>query len=126
LFASYVVALGYAVPIAALAAGAPSAVVAGGAFVAGVGQSMHHALWQTVFQREVPERAQSRVSSYGEFGSLVLNPLGMAAAGPVAAAIGLDTTLWLTFAISVAAVAASAALPSVRAIRAPVPEPAVA
>jgi MFS family permease len=128
LFASYVAAFGYAVPIAALAAGAPTPVIAVAAFVAGVGQSVHHALWLTVFQREVPEHAQSRVSSYGEFGSLVFNPLGMAAAGSVATAIGLDAALWLTAVISLTTVGAAAALPSVRAIRAPgsEPEPSVA
>ena len=119
LFTSYVAAFGYALTIAALAAGTPTTLIAGAAFIAGVGQSVHHALWLTVFQREVPEHAQSRVSSYGEFGSLVLNPLGLAVAGPVAAAIGLGAALWLTVVISLTTVAAAAALPSVRAIRAP-------
>jgi hypothetical protein len=68
------------------------------------------------------------VSSYGEFGSLVLSPLGMAAAGPAAAAIGIDTALWLNVVISLAMIGTSAALPSVRATRAlgREPEPAVA
>ena len=50
----------------------------------------------------------------------VLIPLGMAFVGPVAAVIGVDRTIWLSVAIFVAATAVIAAMPSVRAIRAPV------
>lgn len=126
LFVSYLAALGYVLPLAALAAGAPTAVVAAAAFLNGVGLAVHLTLWITVFQREVPEHAQSRVSSYDILGSSVLSTLGLAVVGPMAAAIGVDETLWLAAAISLATIGASAALPSVRAIRAPEPEPAAA
>jgi hypothetical protein len=55
---------------AALAAGAPTSVIAAGAFCGGLGIAIHVALWFTIFQREVPERAQSRVAAYDAFGSL--------------------------------------------------------
>ena len=80
---------------------------------------MHLALWFTVFQREVPQHAQSRVSSYDALGSFVLIPLGMAAVGPVADAIGVQATLWAAFAIALVCQVAIALVPSVRAIRAP-------
>ena len=38
-------------------------------------------LWFTIFQREIPEQAQSRVSSYDALGSFVLTPLGLVLAG---------------------------------------------
>ena len=57
---------------------------------------MHLALWFTVFQREIPEQTQSRVSSYDALGSFVLMPIGMALVGPVSAAIGITETLWLS------------------------------
>jgi hypothetical protein len=41
----------------------------------------------------VPEAARSRVSSYDALGSFVLVPLGTAAAGPIAAWIGVKETL---------------------------------
>jgi hypothetical protein len=80
---------------AALAAGAATWVIAVGAFAGGFGLAIHVALWFTVFQREVPEHAQSRVASYDAFGSFVLSPLGVGIAGPLAAALGTSSALWL-------------------------------
>jgi hypothetical protein len=80
---------------AALAAGAPTWVIAAGAFAGGFGIAIHVALWFTIFQREVPEHAQSRVASYDAFGSFVLSPFGAAIAGPLAVALGTSSALWL-------------------------------
>jgi hypothetical protein len=66
------------------------------------------------------------VSSYDALGSFVLMPVGMALAGPVSAAIGIDQTLWLSVAIFLAATAIIVSIPSVRAIRAPSAEPEAA
>ena len=87
--------LGYVPQLLVLASGAPTGAVAVASFVAGASLSIHLALWFTVFQREVPERAQSRVSSYDALGSFVLVPLGAAIAGPVAAAVGTSEALWI-------------------------------
>ena len=57
-------------------------------FVASAGIGVHLTLWFTVFQQQVPERAQSRVSSYDTLGSFVLVPLGLALVGPVVAVRG--------------------------------------
>jgi hypothetical protein len=93
----------------------------------GLGIAVHLTLWYTVFQREVPERAQSRVASYDAIGSFVLMPLGMALVGPLADAIGLTETLWICLAVMWASWAAILALPSVWVIRRyePLPPPAV-
>ena len=107
----------------ALALQAPTWVIAAAAFAAGVGISIHLTLWFTVFQQQIPERAQSRVASYDTLGSFVLMPLGMALAGPLADAIGLTTTLWIAVAVMWASWAAILALPSVWAIRARAPAP---
>jgi hypothetical protein len=80
---------------AALASGATTWVIAAGAFIGGLGLAIHVTLWFTVFQREVPERSQSRVSAYDSFGSIVLTPIGAAIAGPVAAGLGISAALWL-------------------------------
>jgi transmembrane secretion effector len=79
----------------ALAAGAPTWAIAAGAFAGGVGIAIHVALWFTLFQREIPEHAQSRVAAYDAFGSFVLSPLGAAIAGPLAVALGTSSALWL-------------------------------
>jgi MFS family permease len=64
-----------------------------GAFISGLGLALHLTLWFTAFQQQVPEEALSRVSSYDAIGSFTLVPLGTAAAGLVAGAIGARTTL---------------------------------
>ncbi|MGZ8688765.1 MAG: MFS transporter, partial [Gaiellaceae bacterium] len=91
-------------------------------FFAGAGIAVHLTLWFTVFQREIPERAQSRVSSYDALGSFVLVPLGMAFVGPIAAVTGNTAALLLAVAVFIGASAVIVAIPSVRAIRASVGE----
>jgi MFS family permease len=81
--------------LVALALGASTWVLAAASFFAGAAIAIHVALWFTIFQREVPEHAQSRVSSYDTLGSFVLTPLGFVAAGFVGGAIGLSSAAWL-------------------------------
>jgi MFS family permease len=119
LLASCLAPLPMVVVLVALALGWPVWLIALVNLFAGIGLSVHLTLWFTVFQREIPEQAQSRVSSYDALGSFVLIPIGMALAGPVSAVIGIDETLWLGVAIFLAATAIIVAIPSVRAIRAP-------
>jgi len=123
LLASCLVAWPLLLELAALAAYAPIWLLGAAAFATGAGISIHITLWFTVFQREVPEHAQSRVSSYDALGSFMLIPLGMAIVGPVSAAVGIQETIWAAFAISLACQVAIVAVPSVRAIRAPEAEP---
>jgi MFS family permease len=114
----------YAPQFVALALGAPTSVVAAGSFVAGFGLSVHLALWFTVFQREVPERSQSRVSSYDALGSFVLMPIGSALAGPAAAALGVDGALLFAAAAIVVCNTSMLLIPAVWSIRRPEPLPA--
>jgi predicted MFS family arabinose efflux permease len=78
-----------------LALHAPTWVIAASAFVGGLGLAIHLTLWFTIFQREVPEHAQSRVSSYDSLGSFVLTPLGFVGAGLIASGIGISNAAWL-------------------------------
>ena len=100
----------------ALALGFPTWALAATAFVASVGLGVHLTLWFTVFQQQVPEHAQSRVSSYDALGSFVLIPLGLALVGPVSAAIGRVETLWLSLGIMLASWIGILLLPSVWAL----------
>ena len=63
----------FALQLVSLACLAPTWVIAAAAFFGGLGIAIHLTLWFTVFQREVPEHAQSRVSSYDALGSFVLH-----------------------------------------------------
>jgi len=116
LLASVVFAVPYGFQTLVFGLGFPLwALVATGA-LAGATLSVHIALWFTVFQREVPEAARSRVSSYDALGSFVLIPLGAAIAGPVASLIGVHGTLIASGAISLGCIAVVIAQPSVWAI----------
>ena len=94
----------------------PVAVLVAIGVVAGIGLAIHLALWFTVFQRNVPEAALSRVSSYDALGSFVLMPLGAAIAGPIASVIGVKETLIATGVIELVCFAIIIAQPSVWAI----------
>ena len=107
---------------AALAAGAPTWAIALCAFVGGVGLAIHVALWFTIFQREVPEHARSRVAAYDAFGSFVLSPLGAAIAGPLAVALGTSSALWLAAAALLASNLTMLLIPAVWSIQARPPE----
>jgi MFS family permease len=107
---------------AALAAGAPTWVIAAGAFAGGFGIAIHVALWFTIFQREVPEHAQSRVASYDAFGSFVLSPFGAAIAGPLAVALGTSSALWLAAAALLVGNVTMLLIPSVWRIEARPPD----
>jgi hypothetical protein len=54
------------------------------------------------------------VSSYDWFGSLVLDPVGRAIWGPIAAAIGIDASLWTAAALLVAGALVLLAVPDIR------------
>ena len=118
LVGSIVAASPLILPLILLAADAPVWLLCVGSFLSGAGIAVHLTLWFTVFQREVPEHAQSRVSSYDALGSFVLIPLGSVLAGPVAAAIGEGTTLIGAAAVCVACWSVMLLIPSVWAIRA--------
>lgn len=78
----------------------PLAALAALAALAGIGIEIIGVLWDTAMQQEIPLVKLSRVSSYDALGSFVLIPLGLAAAGPVAEAVGTRPTILGAAAIS--------------------------
>jgi hypothetical protein len=87
----------FALPLAFLAANPPVALLACSALLSGAGMMLGISVWESTLQRHIPGGSLSRVSSYDWFGSLAFSPLGLAIWGPVAAAIGIDVSLWLAF-----------------------------
>jgi MFS family permease len=83
----------YAVPLFFIATRSAVVVIALSGFLAGVFIAVFNVQWTTTMQREIPAHVLSRVSAYDWFGSLVILPVGMALAGPVASKIGITTTL---------------------------------
>jgi MFS family permease len=116
----------FALPLAFLAAAPAVPLIAGAALLSGAGMALAISLWESTLQRHVPGESLSRVSSYDWFGSLAFYPLGLAVWGPVAAAIGISVTLWLTFGLAVALTLALLGVPDIRHLPAApaVPAPA--
>lgn len=111
--------LGWALPLLALAAKSPTAVVAACAGVAGLGLSCLGTLWDSTMQREIPPELLSRVSSYDWLGSIGSLPIGYVIAGPVASTIGVSRMLTLGAALLCATVALTLATPQIRNLEAP-------
>jgi len=107
-----------ALPTALLALRAPVVVIAAGALLAGGGNMIFNALWETALQQHIPPAALSRVSAYDWFGSLAFQPLGLVIAGPAAVAFGAGTTLWIASGGILAMALLAVATPSVRRLEA--------
>jgi MFS family permease len=101
----------------ALAVPLPLVAIAGIGFLVGAGFAIGENLYVTAFQRNIPEHALSRISSYDWFGSVALNPLGYALIGPVAEVIGIPETLVIAGVLNVIVCIGVVLVPSVRAIR---------
>ena len=107
-------AAAYACPLAAFAFPAPTVVVTAAYVVAMLGVGILMPLWETVMQQRVEPHALGRVDSFDALISFAARPLGLAAAAPIAAWVGVAAPL-LTAAALVAAVnLAVLALPEVR------------
>jgi len=87
------------------------------AFFAGVAMDFFMVLWQTAMQSNIPRDSLSRVTSYDAFGSLALAPLGLVAAGPIAARLGSAHTLLLFSVMFFVSLAAMLSVPGVWRLR---------
>jgi predicted MFS family arabinose efflux permease len=100
--------------IALVAAHAPLGVIIGVALLEGSTGTVFNLLWYTALQREIPPGELSRVISWDYIGVLALQPLGQAAAGPVAAGLGVSATLYGSAALFAVLALAVLAIPAVR------------
>lgn len=107
-----------AIPVALLALPASTAAIAIGALVSGAVGSIAQILFETAWLQHVPADARTRVAAYDWFGSLALEPVGLALIGPLAAGIGLSETLWLSAGAVTLCLAAIYSIPSVRRLEA--------
>lgn len=97
-----------------LAAEAPLFWAAAGAFAFGIALELFYVFWLTALQTRVPRESLSRVSSYEALVSMMFGPIGLAIAGPLVAAIGLQTTLIAGAVVATVAVVVSLMFRSVR------------
>jgi hypothetical protein len=94
----------------------PLAIVQG---VRGVGVGILVAVWVTSMQRAIPEAALSRVTAWDWMASMALWPLGLALAGPLADAVGVQIACALTAGIGIVCALWVLLVPDVRQMRLP-------
>lgn len=82
-------------PLVLLAIPVHTAVIAAGALISGATVGLAEVLFDTTEAQQIPPEALSRVVAYDWLGSLMLEPIGLALVGPLAAGVGVSTTLWL-------------------------------
>ena len=99
---------------ALIAAHAPLWLIIAAAVLDGGSGTLFNLLWFTALQSDVPPSELSRVSSWDYLGSLALLPLGQGLAGPVAAAIGISSTLYGAAGLFLVLTLAVLAVPAVR------------
>jgi hypothetical protein len=94
------------------------------AFLTGFFIEIFGVLWDTAMQQQIPHDKLSRVSSYDALGSFVFIPIGLAAAGPIADAIGTRAALLGAAALVVVPTALVLLSRDVRTLEQQSPEPA--
>jgi MFS family permease len=112
-------AAAFAIPVALVAIPAPTALIALGAGLAGLGLSIFGTLWETSLQQHVPGELLSRVSAYDWFGSVAFVPIGYVITAPLASILGLRAALFFAATWAVASCVAVLLTPSVRNLTAP-------
>jgi len=100
--------------------------IAAALFLSSFGLALLNTLWWSVVQARIPEELLSRVSSWDWLISLVINPAGLAVAGPLAAAVGIRTALLAAAGLVAIPSLLVCAVPSVRSIERRPPESDVA
>jgi MFS family permease len=112
--AAFLISL-FGVPLTLLLLGAHAALwlIILTAVIEGVIGSFFNAVWFTAMQRSVPADEISRVTSWDAVGSYALQPVGLALVGPIAAAIGVSTTLYAAGGIFLLITVGVIAMPSV-------------
>lgn len=106
---AWLICLAFALPLWAVAAGA---------FAWGLAIELFQVLWFTALQTHVPREALSRVGSYDAMGSLMFGPIGLALAGPLITAIGLQAGFLIAAAVATTAIVGSLFSRAVRQLRA--------
>jgi MFS family permease len=101
-----------------LAFALPLPVVSLGAFAWGMAIELFQVNWFTTLQTHIPRESIARVSSYDAMGSLLLGPVGLALAGPLVAAVGLQTSFLIAAAVCLTAILASLGAKSIWQLRA--------
>ncbi|RAJ91562.1 MULTISPECIES: MFS transporter [unclassified Streptomyces] len=87
-----------------------------GCVVAGAGMSFWGVMWATSVQTQVPRDVLNRIHAYDVAGSLAMQPVGQALAGPAAGAFGTHHVLLTGGAVTLGCAVALLLIPAVRGL----------
>ncbi|WP_235466895.1 MFS transporter [Streptomyces platensis] len=100
-----------------VALGLPAPFIAGCYAVSGVGMAFWIVMFHTSVQTHIPQDVLGRVHAYDAAGSLVMKPVGQAAAGPLAIVAGTVPLLCVSAATAIVACVLLLAIPAVRDLK---------
>ncbi|MFE3329825.1 MFS transporter [Streptomyces sp. NPDC059176] len=106
-----------ALPLLALAAGAPLVWLSASAVLAGIGLDIAIVCWNTSIQEQLPAALLGRVSSFSSIGELMAVPLGYLVVGATATTVGPSSVLVVSAIVMTMATLVLLATPSVWAVR---------
>ncbi|MFD3482496.1 MFS transporter [Streptomyces sp. NPDC058665] len=95
----------------------PAPLIAGCYGVSGVGMAFWIVMFHTSVQTHIPQDVLGRVHAYDAAGSLVMKPVGQAAAGPLALVAGTVPLLYVSASMALVACALLLAIPAVRGLK---------
>lgn len=107
----------FAVLLFALAVPLTVPLITAAAVLVGITSEIFVVNWFTAMQQEIPPDLLSRLSAFDAMGSFALAPAGVAAAGPLAAALGTSAVLVLGGIVIIALTLAVLGVPEVRQLR---------
>lgn len=93
LFVAYAVTTGCSLSLFLLAGAAPAPLIAVTELYSGAAVVLVNVLWQTTLQEQIPPASFGRVTAFDMMGSMVLRPLGLLIAAPLAELVGVRATL---------------------------------
>lgn len=117
LLVTYIISFAFPLELIALAPPLPLGVLMVGLALVFWSVTLGNAYWATMLQQHVPAEALSRVDSLTWIASLVVFPVGLVAAGPLAAAVGIRNTLLGAAALAALAVSVVLCVRDVRDLR---------
>ena len=91
----------------------PLPVICVAAFCWGITLDLWGSLWGTAFQRTIPREALSRASAFDGMGTMLLRPVGLAIAAPLASAVGVSNSILIFAGISLTVILALLVTPVV-------------
>jgi len=92
----------------------PLAAICVAAFLWGITFDLWGSLWGTAFQRTIPREALSRASAFDGMGTMLLRPVGLAVAAPLAGVLGISQTILVFAALTLVVIVVLLAIPAVR------------